>query len=146
MANFIEYASLAQDELNKEKQVLAGQAEAISNREAAVVKRSQDLDKREADIATKEKAQADRQAILDVWESNKRHEEDVQKMFDEANAKLATVDEKLKVDIELNNDTKQKLEELAKQSHRLSDEKQNYRDEIKKELIDRVMKGQLSTM
>ena len=138
MANFIEYASLAQDELNKEKQVVAGLASEVSLREAAVTKRSEELDKREAEIATKEKVQADTQVMLDLWKGKMRREEDVQKMFDDANAKLVTIENRLKETVQKNLDNGQQLEELKQQSLRLSEERKNYKEEVKKEVMQSV--------
>ena len=97
MANFIEYASKAQEELNNERAEVEKKALKVSEDASLNADRSAGLDKRESEIVAKERDLVVRQEQMSAWETKKRREEEVQKMFDDANYKLQQAEDKLKV-------------------------------------------------
>lgn len=86
MANFIEYASKAQTELNIELQRLSERDSELSLKSSAQFAREAQLDAREVEVTAKEKEMQMKKEELSTWEGKKIREEEVQKMFDTANA------------------------------------------------------------
>jgi hypothetical protein len=139
MANFIEYASKAQEELNNERAEVEKKALKVSEDASLNADRSAGLDKRESEIVAKERDLVVRQEQMSAWETKKRREEEVQKMFDDANYKLQQAEDKLKVSLEKDSDSKQALDELAKRELALSKRESEYREEVKKEIMNKFL-------
>lgn len=139
MANFIEYASKAQEELNIELQK-------ITEREGVLVEKSKDLsirasglDKKEVELSAKEQELNALREELSSWNSKKLREEDVQVMFDEANRKESESVKKLKESQDNLILTEQKLADLMKRELALSEKEKSYRDEVKQEVMNRFL-------
>lgn len=139
MINFIEYASKAQEELNKERQVLQDFEAKLQEKSSLLATREAGLDTREADIMKKEVEIQNRQEELSAWEVTKRREEEVVSLFDQANSKLVDSDKKLKEASEKHGETVQMLEELAKRELALSEKEKTYKEEVKKEMMDKFL-------
>lgn len=139
MANFIEYASKAQEELNKEKTALEAREGELQTKSNSVSARSAELDKREAAVAQVELDIAARKEQLSFWEKGKKREEEVQGMFDDAVSKLAQADEKAKKAAEYLAESKQVREEVQTREIRLTERESKYKEEIKQELMNRFL-------
>lgn len=143
MVNFIEYASKAQEELNKERGGIQAREGALQTKGNELAGRSAELDKREADIVQKEKDLAIRTEQLAQWEGKKKREEEVQSMFDDANAKLLEAQKIMRKVSEETSDTDQKRADLLKRENELSNTIQTYKAEVQKDLLDKFFKGRL---
>lgn len=137
--NFIEFASKAQEELNKQRLLIEDEGKIVSERDSSLSRRSVELDKRESDIAKKESELADKKLGLDKWEVAKKKEEQIQQMFDEAVAKNIDSAEKLKQARFALDEATAKIQEMEKREKKQSERESSYREEIKAEFMNRFM-------
>lgn len=136
MANFIEYASKAQAELNVELQKVADKelklAEQASLQAATVI----ELEKRQSALAEEDRAMDLKREELSIWEGKKVRSEQVEAMHGEAMRKETEATKKLKDANDALIETRQNLEELTKRELALSEREKTYREEVKKEIMD----------
>lgn len=139
MANFIEYASMAQEELNREKNVLSEKEKQLQEKASLLAGREADLDKKQSEIVLQNQELLEKIDKLTTWESKKLKEEEVQKIADESSYKLKLANDKLKLAEEKLNEAKMILEEQAKRELALSEMQKTYREDIKKEVMDKFL-------
>jgi hypothetical protein len=139
MVNFIEYASKAQEELNKERAEIAEKAQKQAEQASVLAARTAALDEREAQITKSEYELQEKQEKLSAWEAGKRREEEVVAIFDSAQSKLVEAQEKLKAASEKESDTRLALEDLSKRELALSEREKVYKEEIKTEIMNRFL-------
>lgn len=139
MANFIEYASKAQAELNSELQRLSDKEAELAAKSSAQFNRESQLDAREVEVTAKEKEIQMKKEELSTWEGKKIREEEVQKMFDTANAKEVESVKRLKDAQDALIEAGQKLDELAKREMNLVEREKSYREEVRNEMMTRFL-------
>ena len=139
MANFIEYASKAQEQLNIEMQKVSEKEALVTKKASANAKRSAELDERESALTLKEQEINAKREELTAWESKKVREEQVQAMYDEANAKDVSSTKKLKDASDALILADQKLEELLKRELALSEKRKTYEEEVRQEIMARFL-------
>lgn len=139
MANFIEYASKAQEELNNELQKIAERESVVSAKATANASREAELDKRESDLTLKDQELNAKREELSMWDSKKIKEEKVQEMFDSANLKEVESTKRLKDAKDALILADQKLAELTKRELNLSEREKTYREEVKQEIMTRFL-------
>lgn len=140
MANFIEYASKAQEELNRELQILADKERALAKQSSLQANRSASLDAREAVVAEQERGINQKREELSMWDSKKMREEEVIRLHDEA---LRMEEDSKKRDKEATDkllETKQNLVELTKRELALSEREKTYEEELKKKMMDSFLR------
>lgn len=136
MANFIEYASKAQEELNRELQRLSEKEVKLAEQASLQAARSLTLDSREAEIAEKERLINEKKEELTLWEGRKLREEEVSRLHGEAMRKEEEASKKLKDAEEKLSETRMNLVELEKRELALSEREKSYREEVKKEIMN----------
>lgn len=136
MANFIEYASKAQEELNIELQRLAEREVKLAEQASLQAAATIEIDKRQSAVAEAERAMDLKREELSMWEGKKIREEQVEAMHGEAMRKEAEATKKLKDANDALIETRQNLEELTKRELALSEREKTYREEVKKEIMD----------
>lgn len=141
MQNFIETAAKAQNELNEEKAKIDQFEERVKQSEIKVNQRNEELDKKQTELTLLKESLDNLKESLTEWESKKKKEEDVQKMFDDANGKLLAVENKHKEIVNVQNDVTLKLQELAKRELALSEAREKYKEEVKQEMMSMFLGG-----
>jgi len=136
MANFIEYASKAQEELNIELQRLAEREVKLAEQASLQAAATIEIDKRQSAVAEAERAMDLKREELSMWEGKKVREEQVEAMHGEAMRKETEATKKLKDANDALIETRQNLEELTKRELALSEKEKSYREEVKKEIMD----------
>ena len=76
---------------------------------------------------------------LSTWEGKKIREEEVQKMFDTANAKEEESKKRLKDAQDALIEAGQKLDELSKRELLLVEREKSYREEVRNEMMTRFL-------
>lgn len=136
MANFIEYAAKAQEELNIELQRIAGKELKLAEKASIQAAMTIDLEKRQSAVVESEHALDLQREELTIWNGKKIRAEQVEAMHGEAMQKDNDATQKLKEATDALIESKQNLEELTKRELALSEEKKSYREEVKKEIMD----------
>ena len=139
MANFIEYASKAQSELNVELQKLSEKENELSLKSSAQFAREAQLDAREAEVAASEKEIQQKREDMTMWESKKKREEEAQAMYDAAILKETDSVKRLKEAKEALSEAELKLQELQKRELLLVERTKSYQEEIKSEIMARFL-------
>ena len=139
MANFIEYASKAQSELNVELQKLSEKENELSLKSSAQFAREAQLDAREAEVAASEKEIQKKREDLTMWESKKKKEEEAQAMYDAAILKETDSVKRLKEAKEALAEAELKLQELQKRELLLVERTKSYQEEVKSEMMARFL-------
>jgi hypothetical protein len=139
MANFIEYASKAQSELNVELQKLSEKENELSLKSSAQFAREAQLDAREAEVAASEKEIQQKREDMTMWESKKKREEEAQAMYDAAILKETDSVKRLKEAKEALSEAELKLQELSKRELLLVERTKSYQEEIKSEIMARFL-------
>lgn len=140
MANFIEYASKAQEELNHELQILSDKERDLAKQSSLQASRSASLDARESAVAEQERLINQKREELSMWDSKKMREEEVVRLHDEA---LRMEEDSKKRDKEATDkllETKQNLVELTKRELALSEREKTYEEELKKKMMDSFLR------
>lgn len=136
MANFIEYASKAQEELNIELQKIAQKELKLAEQASLQAATAIELEKRQSKIVEEENALNLQREELTIWNGKKIRAEQVEAMHGEAMQKDNDATRKLKEATDALLESRQNLEELTKRELALSEEKKSYREEVKKEIMD----------
>ena len=139
MANFIEYASKAQEELNGELQKLSKKEAELAEKAKLLASHDLELEKRQAELAEKETEYLAKKEELSLWEGKRIREENVQVMFDEANRKEGESQKRLKDAQDAVILADQKLAELSKRELALSEKEKTYKDDVMKEMMQKML-------
>jgi hypothetical protein len=139
MANFIEYASKAQEELNGELQKLSKKEAELAEKAKLLASHDLELEKRQAELAEKETEYLAKKEELSLWEGKRIREENVQVMFDEANRKEVESQKRLKDAQDAVILADQKLAELSKRELALSEKEKTYKDDVMKEMMQKML-------
>ncbi len=136
MANFVEYATKAQGELNIELQKVADKEKLLAEQASLQAATVIELEKRQSKIAEEERAIDLKREELSIWDGKKRREEEVEAMHGEAMRKDTEATKKLKEATDALIESRQNLAELTKRELALSEKEKSYREEVKKEIMD----------
>lgn len=136
MADFIEYASKAQEELNAQLRAISEKELRLAEKASILASREVDLDSRRSGLAEAEKAMDEKKAQLSFWESQKIREEEVSRLHGEALGKEVASQKRLVEADEKLAETRYNLADLAKRELALSEKEKTYREEIKKEMMN----------
>lgn len=139
MANFIEYASKAQEELNGELQKLAKRETELAEKSKLLASREIELEKKQSELATRDAEYTAKKEELSIWEGKKIREESVQVMFDEANRKEVESEKRLKDAKDAVILADQKLAELSKRELALTEKEKTYKDDVMKEMMQKML-------
>ena len=139
MANFIEYASKAQEELNGELQKVSKKEAELAEKAKLLASHDLELEKRQAELAEKETEYLAKKEELSLWEGKRIREENVQVMFDEANRKEVESQKRLKDAQDAVILADQKLAELSKRELALSEKEKTYKDDVMKEMMQKML-------
>lgn len=140
MANFIEYAYKAQEELSAELQKVADQKARLDEQATLQAATVIELEKRQAKIAEEERAIDLKKEELSLWNGKKMREEQVEAMYGEAMRKDTEASKKLKEASEKLAETRYNLADLEKREIALSEREKTYREELKKEMMDNFLR------
>lgn len=139
MANFIEYASKAQEELNAQLQAISDRELKNAEKASLLANREAELDKRTTEIAEADKALEQKREELSMWEGRKLREEEAIRLHDEGLRMQKEASDKLKKAENALIESKQNLEELSKRELALSDREKSYKDEVMKEMMQKML-------
>lgn len=135
MANFIEYASKAQTELNIELQRISEKENELSLKSSAQFAREAQLDAREVEVTAGEKEMQKKREDMTMWESKKKREEEVQSMYDAAVLKETESVKRLKDAKDALAESDMKLQELQKRELLLVERTNTYKEALRNEIL-----------
>lgn len=137
MKSFVELAAEAQELLNKKMQEVADKMSELLIKEKEVEARSEEVSKGEGELQAKKDELKVREELVSTREQKMKSQEDIDNELSKTEMLRQQVADDMKKMLEMKGDMDTKERDLEQREIALSKRAEEYREEVKKEVVDK---------